>query len=112
MLPGSILVNGIASRPQQPHSPPSQSSKTVLSTVYVGGPEEARTPRKDRYGKDHRAPNHISKMVLSTVHFGPPKKTRTGHRSGRWPSMIDPLDLPLLHRLPPVPSVAGGLPAP
>ena len=37
-----------------------------------------------------------------------PKKTRTGHRSERWPSMIDPLDLPLLHRLPPEPSVAGG----
>ena len=54
----------------------------------------------------------LDASVLSTVHVGPPKKTRTGHRSGRWPSMIDPLDLPLLHRLPPVPSVAGGLPAP
>ena len=55
----------------------SHISKMVLSVVKFGGPEEARTPCKDRGGKDSRAPNHISKMVLSTVHLGPPTGTRT-----------------------------------
>ena len=49
----------------------------VLDFVQLGGPEEARTPRKDRYGEDHRAPNHIPKTVLSTVHLGPPYWTKS-----------------------------------
>ena len=32
---------------------------SVLSTVHVGPPEEARTPRKDRRAKDHREPNRV-----------------------------------------------------
>ena len=40
---------------------PDHSSKMVLPAVQLSPPEEARTPRKDRYAKNHRAPNHISK---------------------------------------------------
>ena len=54
------------------HSPPSHISKTVLSTVYVGGPKETRPRPRDGGGKDHRLPSHISNTVPSTVHVGPP----------------------------------------
>ena len=56
---------------------PDHSSKMVLPAVQLSPPEEARTPRKDRYAKNHRAPNHISKTVLSTVHLGPPRLTKS-----------------------------------
>ena len=64
-------------RPLWTHRVPSHNSKMVLSTIHVGGPEEARTPRKDRCAKDHRAPNHISKTVPPTVHLGPPNLTKS-----------------------------------
>ena len=50
-------------------------SNTVLSTVKLGPPEGARTPRKDRCGKVHRAPSHISKTIPPTIHLGPPNLT-------------------------------------
>ena len=58
---------------------PGRGSGSLVSRVLgcVSPPGEARTPRKERGGKDHRAPNHISKMVLSTVKSGPPEGTRT-----------------------------------
>ena len=58
---------------------PNHISKMVLFTVHSSLPDEARTPRKDRYAKDHRAPNHISKTVPPTVHLGPADRDRTSH---------------------------------
>ena len=62
----------------------------VMNSVRHCGPEEARTPRKDRYGEDHRAPNHIPKTVLSTVHLGP----LAGDRTTRLPLNYFPSQLP------------------
>ena len=46
------------------HSPPSQSSKTVLSIVKIGPLEEDRTAHKHRGVKDHRSPNYIAKRTF------------------------------------------------
>ena len=37
------------------HSPPSHISKTVLSTVYVGGPSETRTPQSSVSCRQHQS---------------------------------------------------------
>ena len=53
------------------------NSDMALSTVSLGPPEEARTPRKDRCAKAHRGPSHISKTVPPTIHLGPPHWTKS-----------------------------------
>ena len=53
-----------------PNDGVTSESASVLDFVKSGPPKEARTPHKDRCGRDHRAPSHSSRMVLFGLYSG------------------------------------------
>ena len=82
VIPGDALIRYTVPMPDDSFLAGRATEKvaldaSVLSTVHVSPPEEARTPRKDRCAKDHRAPSHISKMVPPTIPLGPPNWTKS-----------------------------------